>query len=114
MKTNQQMNIMKVKLQEQRNAEEQEKLRQIQLKIEAERKAREEEERIKREEEENRRKKVVIQKIIYIIKINYFKKIFSRPRWKLEGSKKKPSVCVSRRKTEERLCNFKSSSRKKL
>jgi len=57
-KANQQMNTIKVKLHEQRNAEEQERLRQIQLKMEAERLAKEEEERRLREEEENRRKKV--------------------------------------------------------
>ena len=57
-KANQQMNTIKIKLQEQRNAEEQERLRQIQLKMEAERLAKEEEERRLHEEEENRRKKV--------------------------------------------------------
>lgn len=63
------MNVMKVKLQEQRNAEEQERLRQIQLKMDAERKAREEEERKKREEEENRRKKVNFYKSFFYIEI---------------------------------------------
>lgn len=57
-KMNQQMNSMKVKIQEQRNAEEQERLRQIALKMEAERKAKEAEEQRIREEEETRRKKV--------------------------------------------------------
>lgn len=56
---NQQMVAMRNKVQEQRNAEEQERLRQIQLKMEAEKKAKDEEERKLREEEENRRKKVI-------------------------------------------------------
>ncbi|XP_070491235.1 myosin heavy chain 95F isoform X2 [Chironomus tepperi] len=60
-KANQQMNTIRVKLQEQRNAEEQERLRQIQLKMEAERLAKEEEERRLREEEENRRKKAEME-----------------------------------------------------
>ncbi|CAO1430727.1 unnamed protein product [Diamesa hyperborea] len=55
------MGNMRIKLQEQRNAEEQERLRIIQLKMEAERKAKEEEEQKVREEEETRRKKVEME-----------------------------------------------------
>lgn len=55
-----QMKTIHVKLQEQRNAEEQERLRKIQAALEAERKAKEEDERRVREEEETRRKLVVI------------------------------------------------------
>lgn len=57
-KMNQQMNSMKVRIQEQKNAEEQERLRQVQLKMEAERKVKEAEEQRIRDEEETRRKKV--------------------------------------------------------
>lgn len=57
-KMNQHMGTMKTKIQEQRNAEEQKRLRQIAVKIEAERKAKEAEEQRIREEEETRRKKV--------------------------------------------------------
>lgn len=52
---NRQSGELKLKLQEQKNAEEQERLRQIQMALEAERRAKEEEERRLREEEENRR-----------------------------------------------------------
>lgn len=55
------MGNMRIKLQEQRNAEEQERLRVIQLKMEAERKVKEEEEQKVREEEETRRKKVEME-----------------------------------------------------
>lgn len=47
---------LKKKLEEQRNAEEQERLRKIQMALEAERKAKEEEERLIREEAEDRKK----------------------------------------------------------
>lgn len=57
-KMTQQMGAMNAKIQEQRNAEEQERMRQIQLKIEGEKKAKEAEEQKIREEEETRRKKV--------------------------------------------------------
>lgn len=57
---NKQSAALNVKLQEQKNAEEQERLRQIQLALETERKAKEEEERRKQEEEENRKKCVPI------------------------------------------------------
>ncbi|XP_055588992.1 myosin heavy chain 95F isoform X2 [Uranotaenia lowii] len=56
-----QMKMIHIKLQEQRNAEEQERLRKIQAALEAERKAKEEEERRLREEEENRKKKAEIE-----------------------------------------------------
>lgn len=52
---NRQSAELKVKLQEQKSAEEQERLRQIQAQLEAEKRAKEEEERRLREEEENRR-----------------------------------------------------------
>lgn len=52
---NRQSAELNVKLQEQKNAEEQERLRQIQMALEAERRAKEEAERKQREEEENRR-----------------------------------------------------------
>ncbi|KXJ78953.1 hypothetical protein RP20_CCG002831 [Aedes albopictus] len=58
-KLDNQMKTIHLKLQEQRNAEEQERLRKIQAALEAERKAKEEEERRLREEEENRKKSVV-------------------------------------------------------
>lgn len=54
--TNSQMNQLQKKVQEQKNAEEQERLRKIQEEMEKEKKRKEEEERKKREEEENRRK----------------------------------------------------------
>ncbi|XP_058443591.1 myosin heavy chain 95F isoform X2 [Malaya genurostris] len=56
-----QMKMIHIKLQEQRNAEEQERLRKIQAAFEAERKAKEAEERLLREEEENRRKKAEME-----------------------------------------------------
>lgn len=56
-----QMKTIHVKLQEQRNAEEQERLRKIQAALEAERRIKEEEERRLREEEENRRKKAEME-----------------------------------------------------
>jgi len=59
--TNSQMNQLQKKIQEQKNAEEQERLRKIQEEMEKERKHKEEEERKKREEEENRRKKIEME-----------------------------------------------------
>jgi len=56
--TNSQMNQLQKKVQEQKNAEEQERLRKIQEEMEKEKKRKEEEEKKKREEEENRRKYV--------------------------------------------------------
>lgn len=53
--------MLNKKLQEQRSAEEQERLRKIQLALEAERRAKEEEERLKREEEDNRKKKAEME-----------------------------------------------------
>lgn len=52
---NKQSAELNVKLQEQKNAEEQERLRKIQMQMEAERRIKEEAERKQREEEENRR-----------------------------------------------------------
>lgn len=60
-KVDQETAALKKKLDEQRNAEEQERLRKIQAALEAERKAKEEEERIKKEEEENRKKKAEME-----------------------------------------------------
>lgn len=54
--TNSQMNQLQKKVQDQKNAEEQERLRKIQEEMEKEKKRKEEEEKKKREEEENRRK----------------------------------------------------------
>lgn len=54
-------NLNLIPLKEQRNAEEQERLRQIQMVMEAERKIKEEEERVKREEEETRKKKAEME-----------------------------------------------------
>lgn len=99
---NQHMGSMKVKLQEQRNAEEQEKLRQIQMKVEAERKAKEAEEQKIREEEETRRKKVK-EKIFFVhskIRQNFLR---FRPRSKRVASRRKSNVCDSRRKTGKQL-----------
>lgn len=56
-----QMKTIHLKLQEQRNAEEQDRLRKIQAALEAEKKAKEEEERRLREEEDNRRKKAEME-----------------------------------------------------
>lgn len=58
---NSQMSRLQKKVQEQKNAEEQERLRKIQEEIEKEKKRKEEEERKKREEEENRRKKIEME-----------------------------------------------------
>ncbi|XP_049829322.1 myosin heavy chain 95F isoform X2 [Schistocerca gregaria] len=58
---NEQMSQLQTKLQQQKNAEEQERLRKIQEEMERERKRKEEEERKKREEEENRRKKAEME-----------------------------------------------------
>lgn len=60
-KVNQQMAALQKKLQEQKNAEEQERLRKIQEELERQKKLKEEEERKQREEEENRRKKAEIE-----------------------------------------------------
>ncbi|KAJ8921386.1 hypothetical protein NQ315_003002 [Exocentrus adspersus] len=60
-KVNQQMAALQKKLQEQKNAEEQERLRKIQEELERQKKLKEEEERRQREEEENRRKKAEIE-----------------------------------------------------
>ncbi|XP_069688950.1 myosin heavy chain 95F isoform X3 [Periplaneta americana] len=59
--TNTQMNQLQKKVQQQKNAEEQERLRKIQEEMEREKKRKEEEERKKREEEENRRKKIEME-----------------------------------------------------
>lgn len=56
-KVNKQMASLEKKVQEQKNAEEQERLRKIQAEIEREKKRKEEEQRKQREEEENRKKK---------------------------------------------------------
>uniref|UniRef100_A0A182RH91 Myosin motor domain-containing protein n=1 Tax=Anopheles funestus TaxID=62324 RepID=A0A182RH91_ANOFN len=55
------MKLINARLQEQRNAEEQERLNKIKLALEAERRAKEEELRRLREEEENRKKKTEIE-----------------------------------------------------
>ncbi|EAA06889.5 AGAP000776-PA [Anopheles gambiae str. PEST] len=55
------MKLINARLQEQRNAEEQERLNKIKLALEAERRAKEEEERRLREEEENRKRKTEIE-----------------------------------------------------
>ncbi|KAG5872399.1 hypothetical protein JTB14_017420 [Gonioctena quinquepunctata] len=60
-KVNLQMAALQKKLQDQKNAEEQEKMRKIQEEMERQRKLKEEEERILREEEENRRLKAEIE-----------------------------------------------------
>jgi hypothetical protein len=60
-KMNQHMTTMKSKIQDQRNAEERERLRQIQMKLDEERKIKEAEEQRLKEEEENRRQKVKAQ-----------------------------------------------------
>ncbi|PNF18978.1 Myosin heavy chain 95F [Cryptotermes secundus] len=59
--TNSQMNQLQKKVQEQKNAEEQERLRKIQEEMEKEKRRKEEEERRKREEEENRRRKIEME-----------------------------------------------------
>lgn len=58
---NSQMNQLQKKVRDQKNAEEQERLRKIQEEMEKEKKRKEEEERKKREEEENRRKKIEME-----------------------------------------------------
>lgn len=60
-KVNLQMAALQKKLQEQKNAEEQERLRKIQEELERQKKLKEEEERKQREEEENRRKKAEME-----------------------------------------------------
>ncbi|XP_044727037.1 myosin heavy chain 95F isoform X2 [Chrysoperla carnea] len=55
--TNNQMNLLQKRMLEQKNAEEQERLRKIQEQMELEKRRKEEEERKQREEEENRKKK---------------------------------------------------------
>lgn len=60
-KVNQQMGLLQKKVQEQKNAEEQERLRKIQAEMERERKRKEEEERKLREDEENRKKKAEME-----------------------------------------------------
>lgn len=60
-KVNKEMLLLQKKVQDQKNAEEQERLRKIQEEMERERKRKEEEERRLREEEENRRKKAEIE-----------------------------------------------------
>uniref|UniRef100_A0A1B6GYM3 Unconventional myosin-VI n=1 Tax=Cuerna arida TaxID=1464854 RepID=A0A1B6GYM3_9HEMI len=60
-KANSQMGTLQKKLEAQKNAEEQERLRKIQLEMENQKKQKEEEERRNREEEENKRKKVEIE-----------------------------------------------------
>ncbi|KFB38085.1 AGAP000776-PA-like protein [Anopheles sinensis] len=55
------MKLINARLEEQRNAEEQEKLNKIKLALEAERRAKEEAERRQREEEETRKKKAEIE-----------------------------------------------------
>ncbi|XP_018568271.1 myosin heavy chain 95F isoform X2 [Anoplophora glabripennis] len=60
-KVNLQMAALQKKLQEQKNAEEQERLRKIQEELERQKRLKEEEERKQREEEENRRKKAEIE-----------------------------------------------------
>ncbi|KRT78215.1 Myosin head, partial [Oryctes borbonicus] len=60
-KMNQGMTTLQKRVDEQKNAEEQERLRKIQEEIEKERKRKEEEERRKREEEEDRRKKAEME-----------------------------------------------------
>uniref|UniRef100_A0A182N0G4 Myosin motor domain-containing protein n=1 Tax=Anopheles dirus TaxID=7168 RepID=A0A182N0G4_9DIPT len=55
------MKLINARLQEQRNAEEQERLNKIKLALEAERRAKEEEERRLKEEEENRKRKTEIE-----------------------------------------------------
>lgn len=60
-KVNNQMNLLQKKVQDQKNAEEQERLRKIREEMEAEKRRKEEEERQLREEEENRKKKMEIE-----------------------------------------------------
>lgn len=60
-KVNNQMNLLQKKVQDQKNAEEQERLRKIREEMEAEKRRKEEEERKLKEEEENRKKKAEIE-----------------------------------------------------
>lgn len=60
-KVNNQMNLLQKKVQDQKNAEEQERLRKMREEMEAEKRRKEEEERRLREEEENRKKKAEIE-----------------------------------------------------
>lgn len=60
-KVNNQMNLLQKKVQDQKSAEEQARLRKIREEMEAEKRRKEEEERRVREEEENRRKKAEIE-----------------------------------------------------
>lgn len=60
-KVNEQMKQLQKKVQEQKNAEEQERLRKIQEEMEKEKRRKEEEEQRLREEEENRKKKAEIE-----------------------------------------------------
>lgn len=60
-KLNNQMNLLRQKVQEQKNAEEQARLRKIQEEMEAEKRRKEEEERKAKEEEEIRKKKAEIE-----------------------------------------------------
>lgn len=60
-KVNNQMNLLQKKVQDQKNAEEQERLRKIRLEMEAEKRRKEEEERRLREEEEIRKQKAEIE-----------------------------------------------------
>jgi myosin-6 len=60
-KVDQQMGALQKKVQDQKNAEEQARLRKIQEEMEREKKRKEEEERKLREEEENRKKKAEME-----------------------------------------------------
>lgn len=60
-KVDNQMAALSKKVQDQKNAEEQERLRKIQEEMEREKKRKQEEERLLKEEEENRRKKAEIE-----------------------------------------------------
>ncbi|KAJ8967316.1 hypothetical protein NQ317_000967 [Molorchus minor] len=60
-KVNQQMALLQKKLQDQKNADEQERLKKVQEELERQRKVKEEEERKLKEEEENRKKKAEME-----------------------------------------------------
>uniref|UniRef100_A0A8D8QWM0 Myosin heavy chain 95F n=1 Tax=Cacopsylla melanoneura TaxID=428564 RepID=A0A8D8QWM0_9HEMI len=60
-KSNDEMNKLQKKLENQRSAEEQERLRKIQMEMDAEKRRKQQEEEAKREDEENRRKKVEME-----------------------------------------------------
>ncbi|XP_071051192.1 myosin heavy chain 95F isoform X2 [Onthophagus taurus] len=60
-KVNAQMATLHKRVQDQKNAEEQERIRKLQEEMERERKRKEEEERLRKEEEENRRKKAEME-----------------------------------------------------